>query len=902
MALKKNGNSQGSQYTVCYTGMRGVDFSSENRNAKRYRYAYLENMYRDYSGGGEGITESVPGFRKVFSTFNKIHAIYMQKDGDGIEHGIVHSGTGLFRFNVANRDIGSKSKLSVTMKDTKSTSFASGSDLYILDGESITRVRGDGACAKVGDGTDASPYVPLTYLDGKEYEQRNLLTEKFREKFTISVASGHSASTEGLQFKITSVTEMTACVAGADNGVGGVIYIPSYVSIAGERYKVTEIADNAFYANKKITAVIIADSVIRIGKSAFISCTKITEFIMGTGVEIIDNNALLGCEGLTKLHICKSVKKIGVAAFSGCLTLEQIDFDGTEEEFSAIENRANMSNLLVNFEVNYDRLTVEIPIFSPANFIDTVKINGAVTEFSQKNSGDRILSVLIHSENKNSLDGSEITVEGKTDPAKFTLNSTGQNFISEEHGLISGMDAILGCTVCENFDGRIFLSGNPKLPNTVFYSSRDNTGRNNPLYFGILNYFNDGTGSFPVKTMLAGGDSLAVFKAGDDGGGSIYYHTPKETGIGILPKIYPVTYVHSGIAATGESISFFDDPIFLSPLGCTALDKKMINLERSVTTRSTNVNAKLLTEDLSKASLAKWCGYLAVQVGERVYLADSRQTFSNSEGRTEYEWYYLSGIGAYLNAKRIFKYSEVAKEGYSVCYEKVHEEVTGTVYMISNVNKESVYYTTENGIDYEVYTDGEKRGGTFYPASCLCAADGDLLFFGTEGGDVCVFNNDKRGVAPDYVRGMTDFDEAEYKTSFGNRIHPYYYSFDDHAPSYALKTVSDDGSIPHFTKSTVKHSLTVKMRCLGSRSVRCEVGTDRKGYSEISEFPDACMNFAEFDFATLSFENKDYVTVALKEREKGWIEKNVGFYSNEFMSPFGIYSITYRFSVKGRIK
>ena len=62
------------------------------------------------------------------------------------------------------------------------------------------------------------------------------------------------------------------------------------------------------------------------------------------------------------------------------------------------------------------------------------------------------------------------------------------------------------------------------------------------------------------------------------------------------------------------------------------------------------------------------------------------------------------------------------------------------------------------------------------------------------------------------------------------------------------------------------------------------------------------MNFAEFDFATLSFENKDYVTVAMKEREKGWIEKNVGFYSNEFMSPFGIYSITYRFSVKGRIK
>ncbi len=902
MALKKNRLSQGSQYTVSYTGMRGVDFSSENRNAKRYRYAYLENMYRDYSGGGEGITESVPGFRKVFSSYQKVHAIYTQKDGDGNEHGIAHCGTGLIRFKIANRDTGSKTKLSVSMKNAKSCGFVSGSDLYILDGESMTRVRGDGTCAKVGDSTNASPYVPTVYLNGEEYEQRNLLTEKFKEKFIISVASECSASTEGLQFKITSTEDMTVSVTGINEGVGGMIYIPSYASVAGERYKVTEIADNAFYANKKITGVIISDNVRRIGKSAFISCTKVTELITGDSVEIIDNNAFLGCESLQRLHLGGALKKIGVAALSGCLKLEKIDYDGTEAAFSAIDNQASMGNITVNFEVKNNGLTVEIPIFSPANSVEAVEINGIGTDFSLKTSDSRVLSVLISSESKSSLDGSEITVHGSTDPAKFTLNSVGTNFISEEHGSICGKDAILGCTVCENFDGRIFLAGNPLLPNTVFYSSRDDTGRNNPLYFGILNYFNDGVGSFTVKSMLAGGDSLAVFKSGDDGGGSIYYHTPKETGIGILPKIYPVSYVHSGIAAVGEAISFFDDPLFLSPLGCTALDKKMINLERSVTTRSSNVNAKLLSEDLSGASMAKWCGYLAIQTGEHVYLADSRQTFTNSEGRTEYEWYYLTGIGSYLNARRIFKYSETAKKGYSVRVEKVHEEVFGEVYMTTTATNEAVYYTTENGIDYEVYTDGEMRDGSFYPASCVCAAEGDLLFFGTTGGDVCVFNNDKRGVAPDYVRGMSDFDEAEYKQSFGNRIHPYYYSFDGHAPCYAMKTVSDDGSIPHFTKSTVKHSLTVKLRCLGSGSVSCEVGTDVKGYSEIAELPDACMNFAEFDFASLSFENKDYVTVALKERERGWIEKNVGFYSNKYMSPFGVYSITYRFSVKGRIK
>ena len=95
---------------------------------------------------------------------------------------------------------------------------------------------------------------------------------------------------------------------------------------------------------------------------------------------------------------------------------------------------------------------------------------------------------------------------------------------------VDGIFAILGCTVCENFDGRVFISGHPELPNTVFYSARDESGENNPLYFGELNYFCDGTGPFGVCSILAAAESLAIFKSGDDGGGSIYYHTPKETG------------------------------------------------------------------------------------------------------------------------------------------------------------------------------------------------------------------------------------------------------------------------------------------------------------------------------------------------------------------------------------
>jgi hypothetical protein len=313
------------------------------------------------------------------------------------------------------------------------------------------------------------------------------------------------------------------------------------------------------------------------------------------------------------------------------------------------------------------------------------------------------------------------------------------DFLAIRDGEISGKDAIFGCTVAESFDGRIFLSGNPKLPNTVFYSSRDLTGRNNPLYFGVLNYFNDGIGGFGVESMLAAGDSLAVFKSGDDGGGSSYYHTPKETGIVIMPKVYPVTYVHSGISAIGPSISFFDDPIFLSTLGVTALDKKAINLERSIATRSHNVNPRLLSENLKEAEMTKWLGYLVLLTGERIYLADSRETFSHSTGNVEYEWYFLSGIGSFSGGDTVYRFSNYAPEGFYV-HERVGEVCSGEVYGTME-NVVTVLYVEIDGKRYTVTSMEERVGGVFSPATCVHSPDGELLLFGTESGDVCIFNN-----------------------------------------------------------------------------------------------------------------------------------------------------------------
>ncbi|MBR5242320.1 MAG: leucine-rich repeat protein, partial [Clostridia bacterium] len=633
----------------------------------------------------------------------------------------------------------------------------------------------------------------------------------------------------------------------------------------------------------------------------FSGCTSLTLAVMRDGVSLIDNSAFSGCTSLSEVYFGAGLERIGISAFYACTSVRAFYYSADRDSF----NRITFSSTPINSDlvicgVGYGRVSIEIPISTPTKSIKALTVGGEEYSFTAKTRNGLIYALIISSEDEYALDGLTATALGEIDADSDRHISASTSFTAYDEGEVNGADAILGCTVCEAFDGRIFLSGNERLPNTVFYSSRDASGKNNPLYFGAYNYFNDGTGGFGVESMLAAGDSLAVFKSGDSGDGSIYYHTPKETGIDILPKIYPVSYIHSGICAVGPSISFFDDPIFLSKTGVMALGKRAVNLERSVSVRSHNVNALLLAEDLKSACLARWCGYLFLLTGERAYLADSRATFTHKTGSVEYEWYYLNGIGTYRGDRQVFRYSPIARSGYSV-HEAADEIVSTIVGSATHPDGNIIYFTIENGKKYEVYPDGEMRGGTLSPATALCCADGDLLFFGTECGDVCIFNNDKRGVAPPKDGEAQNTDE-EYKRLFARRIHPYYYSFAGHAPRYALRTVADDGGFPNTTKCTEKHSLTVKLRSLGSGSFVCETGTEAGGYKEIAELPDFALSFFELDFSTLSFFNSDYTTLPLKEKEKGWIEKTVGFYSEKHRSPFGICAVTYRFRLKGKIK
>ena len=91
------------------------------------------------------------------------------------------------------------------------------------------------------------------------------------------------------------------------------------------------------------------------------------------------------------------------------------------------------------------------------------------------------------------------------------------------------------------------------------------------------------------------------------------------------------------------------------------------------------------------------------------------------------------------------------------------------------------------------------------------------------------------------------------------------------------------------------------MSSSGNGSVVCEVGTDRSGYSENARIPNAEVDFSCFNFAFLAFETASHFTIPISEKEKNWIEKEIAVSSTDG-APIAIYSMSYRFTVKGRIK
>lgn len=193
------------------------------------------------------------------------------------------------------------------------------------------------------------------------------------------------------------------------------------------------------------------------------------------------------------------------------------------------------------------------------------------------------------------------------------------------------MDAILKSTLLQVFDNRVFFSGNPDYPNMVWHSSL-----NDPSYCSDLDYYREGMDSAQIRGMVAGNNALWVFREPSESNTTVFYHTPtidEEYG-----KIYPSTHSSVTTGCIGRAVNFNDDIVFFSQRGMEGISGD-VTTEQVVSHRSSLVDRKMTAEtEYKNMILDEWDGYLLVFIGNNVYLADSRATFSN-ENHFEYEWF-----------------------------------------------------------------------------------------------------------------------------------------------------------------------------------------------------------------------------------------------------------------------
>lgn len=966
-------------YHRSYTSLRGVDFSPSPDISKSH-FADIENMWRD-PVSENGALESYPGYR-VFASFPApVFDIYHQRAGKK-SYLVVHAADMLFRFEASLRNhprkLASVAPLPVTVASERGCAFSEGEALYLLIGGKYYRISPDGTVETLGEGS-CKPYVPLTYYNTEMHEQRNLLTDEVRHVFSADGDYFHADDgKDGLTYRIYD-KNAKLCAVSAD-GVSAdcaVVTVPKSVMIDGESYTVIGVESGGFANMPTLTSISLPEGLEHIGTNAFGGCSALLSINLPKTVLRIGKGAFYGCLSLAEIYFSDSVTEIDENAFAVCSSLSSVLFGGTKEAFDAILMKGTDTlrdkALTVTYEAHaktYKAAVLRYPLLDPIEAVKSVMLGdfsvtadntpyeNGLLRYRTKKEGGLITHLELITSNEDFLTGKKLTLHLTASPSRFSSPRAFAAF-GAGHPEISGKSALCGCRLACAHDGRIFFSGNPALPNTVFHSLPDESGLNNPFYVGNLSYFNDGNGAAENQALLSTGDYLIVFKGDEDADGKIFYHKAESTGIDYIPRIYPVNAALSGVGAWGEAICFKDDPVFLSRRGLLGIEKQSVNLERSVAVRSFPVSARLCRENLARASLAVHEGMLYLLSEGNVYLADSRRYRYREGGDSGYEWYFLSGVGAYTDDNPLYKRTSHLPEGAEreniLPADKEGKTASGTIFSMTLPSGETVYYEkAEDGRKYAVDTDGERTGGTFYPATVLCAAGG-ALFFGTEGGHLGCMNTDKRGMGlyrliPDarfakmgdtYIPlnekglGMQSEDTlsllplyekkndsyilvgeetvyidgqggalAERVDEPGERkeVHPYFYSYAGHAYTAACTLAADDGDAPHYAKDTVPLSVAAKVKTAAGGSFRVLVRTERSGWQDCERLSANHADFSALDFSRFDFYGEDIATIPLRERERGWCFKQFRFAQTDSRHPFGLYALFYAFTVSGHIK
>ncbi len=881
-------------YTKTYQDMGGVDFSGDPSEISPKSFSYLENMYRDYgTGKGTGL-ETVPGHRALATLPGCVYAIHPHPRSK--ERFLIHADGGLYPYNTAERD-GVMPLLplpgSELLRGARSGATLFDGRLYLLDGKSFTSTDGEGL-SPVAD----SAYRPTVYSDGEPFEEPSLLTHGANEEYHLFSLRDYAYTTrEGLTF---TLLDNGACYVSGYTGNEEVLILPARVQLGLREHAVVGVKPFSFRGNTSVRELILSEGISELGSGAFLEMGELRTVVLPEGLTRIPVQCFDYCPKLTSVYLPKSLAEIGDDAFDES-SVTRVFYLGSKAEFISLPGSTELFPRILpeGFEFHefsaYPTVRALFPLHLPTAALKEVLLDGA----SLPTDGEEVLYRPVK---KTTVRGEELVgvyleaaseelLYGKTLLLSIELFDTFSEELALEGKSFSGSasEAPEGCTLLTCFDGRLFLSGNPRLPGTVFYTGRRADGTVDPSYIPRYNRFTDGDGRAEVRALLSRGDTLLVLTEDIPDAPAVFCHTPADTGEDRLPRIYPLTEGIGGVGCLGGATLFLGDALFLSRRGLMAVTKEDLSGERGLSARSLPVDARLLAERLGEATLFHFDTYLGISVGGRVYLADGRRRTADGG----YDWYYLSGIGSFADDSARYRFVSgplpAELDGVSITLgntplilKTAEEGYADGLPIYSTAVRDFVFsYAVKDGYAYPVNADGERFGGHFYPATVFFECGG-LLFFGTENGGLHVFNTDKRdadGIIP-----------------------RRYYTFAGHAYTSGCATRFDDCGLPSYRKSTVRSGGAVRLKAMTGGKVEVRVRTEEGVFRVADTLYGGRGDFRETDFAHAEFHLGEDTVVPLREASRRWIEKQLYFVSEEYQRPFGLLSVTYEYRVAGRIR
>lgn len=442
--------------------------------------------------------------------------------------------------------------------------------------------------------------------------------------------------------------------------------------------------------------------------------------------------------------------------------------------------------------------------------------------------------------------------------------------------ILSDNPEIAGCKTIAFYQKRIFLSGNQASPDMLIYSSEIEDSIAEKLEFRRVF-----TGTYSeIRTILSAGSGLYVLSSGAGNSGKIEKITYDGEGFKVETKLDGSDIQEGAILSDGRLI-------FLSNGRILSYD-----LSENATLPVSDISAEvcdILDNGWTLSGL--WRGYILLNRRDEFLLGDTRRLFSSKKG-----WFYLKNVGCHLNDRQVFRYATEADTGYFV-HRNSDQICEGEPMSIVDENRKTLYFTELSGKKYAIYPTKERVGGRLsLPTATL--SDRELLFFGTETGEICIFNNDKRGFAPENI---SPDDIKGYQPPSEKSIHPDYYSFDNHRVLYLAEFMPDDCDMPGIAKTTDGGNLTVKFKLLPKKSARLEVNSENKQLCDLKIFGSET-EFSDLNFEALTIGGTQEISSHVPEKKAKWERKSIKISSEEFCSPFAIREVVFRYRTVGATK